>query len=102
MTKTSLFLAGFLVLSGVSLAAEQRAPDSRTSIPFGALRRQGSNQPYRQLFKPQRPLPAVGESSEPNATGGCGMTILEADPYFDEKKVAPKDSTKYRIRAVLP
>jgi hypothetical protein len=30
------------------------------------------------------------------------MTIIEADRYFDQKVAAPKDGTKYTIRAVPP
>ena len=99
MTRT-LLLAGLLAVGGVSLSAEQARPDPRTNALLGALRSQRSNEPYRGLFTPQRPLPAPPASSEPIATMGCGATTLEVNPYFDQKKVDSNNATKYRIRAV--
>ena len=95
-------LAGVLAVSAVSLSAEQTPPHSRGNTQFGALRTPGSNDPYRALFTPQRPLPAAPAPREPNTTIHCGMTILEADPYFDQKKTVPKDDTKYTIRVIPP
>jgi hypothetical protein len=95
-------LAGVLAVSAVSLSAEQTPLHPRGNAQFGALRTQRSNEPYRALFTPQRPLPTAPAPSEPKTTIRCGMTILEADPYFDQKMVLPKDGTKYTIRAVPP
>jgi hypothetical protein len=95
-------IAGVLAFSAVSLSAEQTPLDPRGNAQFGALRRQRPNQPYRALFAPQWPLPTAPAPGEPKTTIRCGMTIIEADPYFDQKVAAPKDGTKYTIRAVPP
>jgi hypothetical protein len=96
-------LAAVLAVSVVSLSAEQAALDPRGNAQFGALRTDRSNDPYRALFTPHRPLPTAPAPSVPKTTIRCGMTILEADPYFDQKMVVvPKDGTKYTIRAVPP
>jgi hypothetical protein len=95
-------VAWVLAVSTVSLSAEQTLLQPRSNAPLGALRTQRSNEPYRALFTPQQMLPTAPAPSEPKTTIRCGMTILQADPFFDQKMVVPKDGTKYTIRAVPP
>src|SRR6185503_17407239 len=94
-------LAGVLAVSTVSVSAEQTL-QPRSNAQLGALRTQRSSEPFRALFTPQPALPTAPAPSEPKTTIRCGMTILQADPFFDQKMLVPKDGMKYTIRAVPP
>ena len=86
--------------------ADQPA-NPQTSAQFGVLRRAQQANPYSKLFEVREALtearqPAMGA---PRKKIVCGMTIIEADPFFDQKmKVTPpKDpNLRYMIRAVPP
>jgi hypothetical protein len=84
--------------------AEQAARNPETNARFGALRRPPQANPYSRLF--ETPANVASQAAEkPKSQVVCGMTIIEADPWFDQKmSVAPnKDANvKYTIRAVDP
>ena len=65
--------------------------------------------PYAKLFDAREALKQAvrteAQKLEPKSKIVCGMTIIEADPYFDQKmKVTPpKDgNVRYTIRAIDP
>ena len=69
-----------------------------------------SSNPYAKLFDARTALKQAVAASEAQETASkstivCGMTIIEADPYFDPKMTVtpPKDdNVRYTIRAVDP
>ena len=103
--RNALFISLTLLAGPVS--ADQAAPNAVSTAQFGALRSQASN-PYSRLFEVRSALKQVQSAltkQAPKRTIVCGMTIIEADPSFDQKmKVTPpKDANvRYTIRAVDP
>ena len=102
----ALFISITLLAGAVPVFADQ-APNPSRAAPFGTLRPQASN-PYSRLFEVREALKQAQQQAmqgAPKKTIVCGMTIIEADPFFDQKmKVTPpKDpNVRYTIRAVPP
>ena len=103
--RNALFIS-MTILAG-PVFADQPAPNPSPTAQFGAPRRAQKN-PYASLFTVQDALKQAQQRlapAAPNRTVVCGMTIIEADPYFDAKMrvTPPKDAdVRYTIRAVDP
>ncbi|MBY0495628.1 MAG: hypothetical protein K2Y23_15575 [Cyanobacteria bacterium] len=79
--------------------------------PIPAVADQARANPYSRLFETrdlltkamqERSVPPAGQ---PKPKVACGMTIIEAPPFFDQKmKVEPRKdpNVRYTIRAVEP
>jgi len=107
MRTAFLFSIG-LFLGALPVSADQVPVNPPARTLLGALRAQSSN-PYSKLFDAREALKqAVQNEAQKSGAKSkivCGMTIIEADPYFDEKmKVTPPkdDQVRYTIRAVDP
>lgn len=103
----ALFLSLTLLASAIPLSADQPSAAPRSTGQFGA-RRPPQNNPYARLFEVREAVTQapqqVGQAA-PKKKIVCGMTIIEADPFFDQKmKVTPPKDPKvrYTIRAVEP
>ena len=103
----ALFISVTLLAGAVPVSADQAALNPSAAAQFGALRPQASD-PYSRLFEVRGALKQAQSAlakGAPKKTVVCGMTIIEADPFFDQKmKVTPpKDpNVRYTIRAVPP
>ena len=106
----ALFISLTLLASAIPLSADQTSAAPRSTAPSGALLLRQNN-PYAKLFeareavKPAQQQVAQAAQAAPKKKTVCGMTIIEADPLFDQKmKVTPpKDPhVRYTIRAVEP
>jgi len=105
--RSILFISMSLLAAAPPLSAKQVVPVPPGAAQFGALRPRPAG-PYSKLFKTQdllkRAQPETAQQP-PKTTRVCGMTIIEANPFFDQKmKVTPpKDANvRYTIRAVDP
>lgn len=106
--RTAVLFSIGLFLGALPVSADQAPVNPQARTRFGALRGQSSN-PYSKLFDTREALKQAVEN-EAQKSGAkskivCGMTIIEADPYFDQKmKVTPPkdDKVRYTIRAVDP
>jgi len=102
----ALFVALTLLAVAIPAHADQPAAPQSTAR-FGALRAAQRN-PYARLFEVRDALKQAQRQvaqSAPRKTIVCGMTIIEADPFFDQrmKVTPPKDpNVRYTIRAVEP
>ena len=108
MRTAFLFSIG-LFLGALPVSADQAPVNPQATALLGALRHAQSSNPYARLFEAREALTqAVQSESQKNESKTklvCGMTIIEADPYFDQKmKVTPPkdDNVRYTIRAVDP
>src|SRR5262245_42682167 len=105
--RNAVFISMTLLAGTVPLFADQGALNPSPAAQFGGLRPQVSN-PYSKLFEVREALKQAQQKvaqSAPARKTLCGMTIIEADPFFDQKmKVTPpKDpNVRYTIRAVEP
>lgn len=105
--RNALFIALTLLASAIPLNADQPAATPQSTAQFGALRRPQKN-PYDRLFEAREALKQAqpdAAKDAPKKRVVCGTTIIEADPFFDQKmKVTPpKDANvRYTIRAVPP
>jgi hypothetical protein len=106
--RTLLFSIG-LFLGALPVSADQASVSQQAAARLGEQRSARSSNPYAQLFEAREALKQAVQS-EVQKSGlkskiVCGMTIIEADPYFDQKmKVTPPkdDNVRYTIRAVDP
>jgi hypothetical protein len=103
-----LFISLTLLAGAMPVSADQPTNAPPSTARFGAQRPQAPN-PYAKLFEVREALKqaqqAAGVKVVPKKKVVCGMTIIEADPLFDQKmKVTPpKDpNVRYTIRAVDP
>jgi hypothetical protein len=108
MRTAFLFSIG-LFLGALPVSADQASVNPQPTARLGEQRPARSSNPYAKLFDAREALKQAVQS-EAQKSGSkskivCGMTIIEADPYFDQKmKVTlPKnDNVRYTIRAVDP
>ena len=107
----ALFVAVLFLAAARPVAADQAPAAPSDNATLGALRKAPEAKGYRKLFEVGESLPsAVAEASKnaapaPRMKIVCGLTMIEADPFFDQKMKAtlPKDPTvRYTIRAVEP
>ena len=105
--QTTLFIAMALFAVAIPVSGEQTAGGPPPTAQPGPRRSQPAS-PYSRLFETQdllKQAQAEAAKQPPKTTRVCGMTIIEADPFFDQKmKVTPpKDpNVRYTIRAVEP
>jgi len=104
----ALFISLTLVAGAIPISADQPAAAPPFAARFGA-QRPAQLSPYAKLFEVREALKqaqqAAGTQAAPKKQIVCGMTIIEADPFFDQKmRIAPdRDANvKYTIRAVDP
>jgi hypothetical protein len=107
--RTALIVSMGLFIGVLPVSAGQASVNPQATSRLGALRPAPKANPYAKLFDARDALKQAVRSEaqklEPKSTIVCGMTIIEADPYFDQKmKVTlPKDgNVRYVIRAVDP
>lgn len=107
----ALFVAALFLAGALPVSADQAPAAPPATATLGALRKAQEANAYRKLFEVRESLQsAVAEASKnaapaPKKKIVCGLTIIEADPFFDQKMKAtlPKDATvRYPIRAVEP
>ena len=106
--RRALLISLTLLAGAVPLSADQPTAAPPSTARFGA-QRPSPNNPYAKLFEARENLKQVLQQqvaqAAPKKKIVCGTTIIEADPFFDQKmKVTPpKDpSVRYTIRAVEP
>ena len=108
--RKALFISSTVLASAIPVYADQPTITPQSTAQFGALRPSQTN-PYASLFEAREALKQALQDATKNAPKApkksvvCGMTIIEADPFFDQKmKVTPpKDANvRYTIRAVDP
>ena len=106
--RTALLFSIGLFLGAIPLSADQASVNTQAPA-LGGLRPARSSNPYAKLFEARAALKQAVQNEaqklESKSKIVCGMTIIEADPYFDQKmKVTlPKDdNVRYTIRAVDP
>ena len=106
--RTALIVSMGLFIGVLPVSAGQASVNPQATSRLGALRPQKAN-PYAKLFDAREALKQAVRSEaqklEPKSKVVCGMTIIEADPYFDQKmKVTPPKAgnVRYVIRAVDP
>jgi hypothetical protein len=107
--RTALLVSLALFLGALPVAADQATANPQATARLGALRPGRSPSPYAKLFDAREALKQAVQNevqkSQSQSKIVCGMTIIEADPYFDQKmKVTPpKDgNVRYVTRAVDP
>jgi hypothetical protein len=107
--RTALLFSIGLFLGALPVSADQASVNPPATARLGALRPAPSSNPYATLFDAREALnPAVqspAQKLESKSKIVCGMTIIEADPYFDQKmQVTPPkgDEVRYTIRAFDP
>ena len=107
--RTALIVSMGLFIGVLPVSAGQASVNPQATSRLGALRPAQKENPYAKLFDAREALMQAVRSEaqklEPKSKIVCGMTIIEADPYFDQKmKVAPpKDgNVRYVIRAIDP
>ena len=104
----ALFISLTLLAGAVPVNADQPTATPPSTARFGA-QRPSPNNPYATLFEARENLKQALQQQVAQAAPKkkilCGTTIIEADPFFDQKmKVTPpKDpNVRYTIRAVDP
>ena len=104
----AVFISLTLVAGAMPVSADQPGNTPPSTVQFGVHRPAQSN-PYGRLFEARDLLKqaqqAPGNRDVPKKKTVCGMTIIEADPFFDQRmRVAPPIDPKvrYTIRAVDP
>jgi len=107
--RTALLLSIGLFLGALPVSADQTSVNPKATARLGALRPAGSSNPWSKLFDAGEALKQAVQTevqkNEAKSKVVCGMTIIEADPYFDQRmKVTPPkdDNVRYTIRAVDP
>ena len=107
--RTALIVSMGLFIGVLPVSAGQASVNPQATSRLGALRPAQKANPYAELFDAREALKQAVRSEaqklEPKSKIVCGMTIIEADPYFDQKmKVTPpKDANlRYTIRAFNP
>lgn len=109
--RTALIVSMGLFIGVLPVSAGQASVNPQATSRLGALRpaQRANPNPYAKLFDAREALKqavrAEAQKLEPKSKIVCGMTIIEADPYFDQrmKVTAPKDgNVRYVIRAVDP
>jgi hypothetical protein len=104
--RNALVISLTLLTVAIPVHADQPAASPRSTTQFGS--RRPSQNPYAKLFEVRDALTQAQQQvaqSPPKKTIVCGMTIIEADPFFDQKmKVTPPGDpeVRYTIRAVEP
>jgi hypothetical protein len=98
-------IAMLMLAVAAPVVAGQSSPAPHPNTRLGALRATRPADSYGKLFDVARDFKSpvqVPTPSQPRRV--CGMTIVEADPYFDQKMIAPKHdrNLKYTIRAIDP
>jgi len=109
--RNALWLSIVLLAGTMPVSADQPATTQPPPTKFG-VQRPAQPDPYARLFETREALTqALKQAQQQSGTPApkksvCnGMTIIEADPYFDQKmKVTPPkdDKVRYTIRAVDP
>ena len=107
----ALLIALTLLAATIPADADQAAVTPQSTPRFGTLRA-AQKDPYTRLFEVRDALTQAQQGAAKDAPKEapkrdvvCGLTIIEADPFFDQKmKVTPpKDpNVRYTIRAVEP
>jgi len=107
--RTALIVSMGLFIGVLPVSARQASVNPQATSRLGALRPAQKANPYTKLFDAREALKQAVRSEaqklEPKSKVVCGMTIIEADPYFDQKmKVTPPKAgnVRYVIRAVDP
>ena len=107
--RTALLVSLGLFLGALPVSADQVSANPQATARLGALRPARSPNPYAKLFDAREALKQAVQNevqkSQSKRKIVCGMTIIEADPYFDQKMkvTAPAgDNVRYTIRAVGP
>ena len=107
--RIALLVSVGLLLGALPVSADQTKVNPQATARLGALRPAPAATPYARLFGAREALTQAVQSEAQNSGSKskivCGMTMIEADPYFDQKmKVTPpkNDSVRYTIRAVDP
>ena len=107
--RTAVLVSLGLLIGALPVSADQASANPQATARLGALRPARSPNPYAKLFDAREALKQAVQTevhkNEAKSKVVCGMTIIEADPYFDqEMKVTPlkDDHVRYTIRAVDP
>jgi len=107
--RTALIVSMGLFIGVLPVSARQASVNPQATSRLGALRPAQKANPYAKLFDAREALKQAVRSEaqklEPKSKVVCGMTIIEADPFFDQKmRIAPdRDANvKYTIRAADP
>lgn len=106
--RNALFFSVTLLAGAVPVFADQVVLNPSPATRFGALRQARQASLYSKLFEVRDALKQAQSQAMKDVPKNkivCGMTIIEADPFFDQKmKVTPpKDpNVRYTIRAVPP
>jgi hypothetical protein len=109
--RNALLLSIVLLAGTMPVSADQPATTPPPPTKFGVQRPAQPN-PYARLFETREALTQALKQAQhqsgnqaPKKTVCNGMTIIEADPFFDQKMrvTPPKDpNVRYTIRAVEP
>ncbi len=94
----------------VPVFGEQSSINPKATVKFGALRKEQSKDPYKQLFEAQTALKlamaqAQAKTSPLEPKVVCGMMIVPADPTIDPKmRITPPQNPnlEYKIRVIEP
>ena len=94
----------------VPVFGDQSSISPKATVKFGALRKEQSKDPYKQLFDAQQALKAAVAQSQAKMAPlkpkiVCGMMIVPADPTIDPKmRITPPQNPnlEYKIRVVEP
>ena len=91
----------------VPVFADQSSKNPTVTMRFGALRKDQSKDPYKQLFgaqqAPKKTPQQAAEDLKPKVV--CGMMIIPANPDLDPKMrvTPPQDSNlEYKMRVAEP
>ena len=104
-------IAVFMLVATMPVLGDQSSIDPKATARFGALRREQSKDPYKQLFEAREALGRALADASKDATPAprkkivCGMTVIEVGPELDPKMaVEPKKDPRvtYTIRAIDP
>ena len=96
----------------VPVFGDQSSINPTATVKFGALRKEQSKDPYKQLFEAQTALKLAMAQAQAQAKTSplkpkvvCGMMIIPADPTLDPKmRITPPQSPnlEYKIRVIEP
>ncbi len=107
--RIALLVSMGLFVGTLPVSADQTKVNPQATARLGALRAAQAANPYARLFGAREALTQAVQSEaqklDSKSTIVCGMTVIEADPYFDQKmKITPPkdDNVRYTIRAFNP
>lgn len=94
----------------VPVFGDQSSINPPATVKFGALRKEQSKDPYKQLFEAQTALKSAVAQAQAQASPlkpkvVCGMMIVPADPTIDPKmRITPPQNPnlEYKIRVIEP